>query len=65
MGRPLDHRNLNDDVPEFAKTAPTAENVALWIWRRLAARLEREKWPCRLARVQLTPLPGFAVAIEK
>ena len=36
---PLDHRNLNRDVPEFSATPPTAENVALWIWRRVASRV--------------------------
>jgi 6-pyruvoyltetrahydropterin/6-carboxytetrahydropterin synthase len=37
--RPLDHRNLNADVPEFAATAPTSENLALAIRTRL-----RKKW---------------------
>ncbi len=60
---PLDHRNLNRDVPEFAAAPPTAENVAAWIWGKLAARIEREGWPCRLARLRLTLEPGFAVEI--
>src|SRR5215471_9742403 len=41
VDRPLDHRNLNRDVPEFAETPPTAENLAVWIWNRVAARIER------------------------
>ena len=61
---PLDHRNLNRDVPDFASVPPTAENVAAWIWRKLSARIERERWPCRLARLRLTLEPGFAVEIE-
>jgi 6-pyruvoyltetrahydropterin/6-carboxytetrahydropterin synthase len=65
VDRPLDHKNLNEDVPEFASTAPTAENVALWIWKRVDERLVREKWPCRLAALRLTPTPGFAVTIER
>lgn len=38
---PLDHRHLNHDVPEFAfgETIPTAEAIAVWVWRRLAPRL--------------------------
>ncbi len=62
---PLDHRNLNRDVPEFAAVPPTAENLAAWIWTRLTARIEREGWPCRLARLRLTLEPGFAVEIER
>ncbi len=62
---PLDHRNLNRDVPEFANVPPTAENLAAWIWRRVAARIEREGWPCRLASLRLRPTPDFAVEIER
>lgn len=38
---PLDHRHLNLDVPEFAygKVVPTAEALAVWVWRRLEPRL--------------------------
>jgi 6-pyruvoyltetrahydropterin/6-carboxytetrahydropterin synthase len=61
---PLDHRNLNRDVPGFDSLPPTAENVALWIWRRLSARIEREGWPCRLAHLRLRLTPDFAVEIE-
>lgn len=30
-----DHRHLNHEVPEFAKTIPTTENIAVAIWKRL------------------------------
>lgn len=33
--RPFDHRNLNEDVPEFAAVVPTTENLALEIQQRL------------------------------
>jgi len=33
---PLDHRFLNHEVPPFDQVIPTAENIALEIWRRLA-----------------------------
>jgi 6-pyruvoyltetrahydropterin/6-carboxytetrahydropterin synthase len=65
VDRPLDHRNLNRDVPEFAKTPPTAENLAVWIWKRVGARIEREKWPCRIIHLRLTLTPGFSVEIEE
>lgn len=62
---PLDHKNLNRDVPGFDGVPPTAENVAAWIWRRVSARIEREGWPCRLAHVRLVLTPDFAVEIEQ
>lgn len=61
VDRPLDHRHLNFEIPEFADTVPTAENLASWIWRRVEARLAREGWPCRLAALTLTVTPTFAV----
>ena len=64
VDRPLDHRQLNRDVPEFASTPPTAENVAAWIWKRVGARIEREKWPCRMVHLRLRLTPHFAVEIE-
>ena len=64
VDRPLDHRNLNRDVPDFAATPPTAENVAVWIWKRVAARIAREGWPCRLVHLRLRLTPEFAVEIE-
>src|SRR5271156_2778277 len=30
-----DHRHLNLEVPEFATTIPTTENIAIAIWNRL------------------------------
>lgn len=35
--RPLEHRHLNHDIPEFATQVPTTENIALWLWRRAHA----------------------------
>ena len=64
VDRPLDHRNLNLDVPDFRETVPTFENLARWIWDRIARRLDREKWPCRLSRMKLSPGPDLAIAIE-
>jgi 6-pyruvoyl-tetrahydropterin synthase len=51
-------------VPEFARLPPTAENLAAWIWERVAARIAREAWPCRLVHLRLRLTPGFAVEIE-
>lgn len=64
VDRPLDHRNLNRDVPEFTTVPPTAENLAAWIWERVSGRIEREGWPCRLAHLRLRLTPDFAVEIE-
>ena len=60
---PLDHRNLNRDVPDFTDRPPTAENLALWIWKRLSERIGREGWPCRLVFLRLSLTPDFAVEL--
>ncbi|MEG9328104.1 6-carboxytetrahydropterin synthase [Salinimicrobium catena] len=43
---PFDHKNLNLEVPEFKELNPTAENIAVVIWRKLrhelAAHLDLE-----------------------
>jgi 6-pyruvoyltetrahydropterin/6-carboxytetrahydropterin synthase len=37
---PLDHQHLNHAVAEFAAgTVPTCENIAIWLWPRIARRL--------------------------
>lgn len=63
VDRPLDHRHLNHEVPGFAETVPTAENLARWIWDRVAARLARDGWPCTLAALTLTVTPTFSVEL--
>lgn len=50
--RELDHKHLNHDVPFLEGIIPTAENVAIAIWERLAARLEDHPG-CRLHRIRL------------
>lgn len=49
--RPLDHRHLNHDVPEFGSggLVPSTENIARYIWKRLEPRIVG----ARLARVRL------------
>jgi len=48
----LDHRNLNLDVPEFRDLNPTAENIAVVIWRKLEGKL-----PGTLRRIVLWETP--------
>ena len=48
---PMDHRFLNYEVKPFDTVVPTAENVAIEIWRRLDGRLKAT--PARLHRVRL------------
>lgn len=48
---PMDHRFLNYEVPPFDKVIPTAENVAIEIWRRLSPALTLPH--CRLYMVRL------------
>ncbi len=44
-----DHRHLNLEVPEFARTIPTTENIAIAIWRRLDGKIPH----ARLHRVRV------------
>lgn len=36
----FDHRNLNEDIPEFQQLNPTAENIAMIIWNKLRNRID-------------------------
>ena len=65
VDRPLDHRNLNLDVPGFEKTPPTFENLAVWIWTRVSDRIRKERWPCRISRLRLSPTPDITIEIEE
>ena len=38
----FDHKNLNLDVPYFKELNPTAENIALVIWRILRQQLDEK-----------------------
>jgi 6-pyruvoyltetrahydropterin/6-carboxytetrahydropterin synthase len=48
---PMDHRFLNYEVPPFDKVVPTAENVAMEIWKRLAPFFAASR--ARLSNVRL------------
>ncbi len=37
---PLDHKNLNVEVPEFQNLNPTVENIAIVIWNKLRKRVD-------------------------
>jgi 6-pyruvoyltetrahydropterin/6-carboxytetrahydropterin synthase len=45
---PFDHRFLNHEVPPFDRVIPTAENVAIEIWRRIAPALSGKLHNVRL-----------------
>ena len=38
----LDHKNLNLDVPEFAKLNPTAENIVIVIYNILREKINKD-----------------------
>jgi len=42
----VDHKNLNIDVPYFAKVQPTVENLAVFAWDRLEGRFENAELHC-------------------
>ena len=50
-----DHRFLNHEVPPFDRIVPTAENIAIDVWQRLAAHLTKEHGRLHAVRVFETP----------
>jgi len=42
----LDHKNLNVDVAEFAKTIPTVENIAAFAWSRFVGKFGEATLAC-------------------
>jgi len=53
----LDHRHLNEELPEWRARVPTTENLAIDIWQRLAPRLDRKQ--ARLYRVRVYESPDL------
>lgn len=39
----MDHRHLNEEVPEFRDRIPTTENLAIAIWNRLVDKVRGAK----------------------
>ncbi len=42
----VDHKNLNADMPYFAKTIPTVENIAAFAWEKLAGNFGKAELHC-------------------
>ena len=55
----LDHRFLNKEIPEFVKTIPTTENLAIVIWQRLVPKLKA----AALHRVRVYETPDLFVDV--
>jgi 6-pyruvoyltetrahydropterin/6-carboxytetrahydropterin synthase len=55
----MDHQNLND-LPDFRERNATAENVAAFIYARLAPKIETTN--VRLARVTVKESPKYAAS---
>ncbi|MBI4166358.1 MAG: 6-carboxytetrahydropterin synthase [Acidobacteria bacterium] len=53
----MDHRFLNKEVPAFATTIPTTENIAIEIWKLIAPKLRIGK----LHRIRLYETPDLFV----
>jgi 6-pyruvoyltetrahydropterin/6-carboxytetrahydropterin synthase len=53
-----DHRHLNLEVPEFAQTIPTTENIAIAVWKRLEPALAMAGG-ARLNRVRVYETPDI------
>lgn len=59
---PMDHRHLNFEVAPFDRVTPTAENLAVEIWRRLAPRFGEGR--ARLRNVRLYETEDLFVDYE-
>jgi len=42
----VDHKNLNVDVAEFGKVNPTVENIAVFVWEKLAGKFSQAELSC-------------------
>ncbi|MBL4587022.1 MAG: 6-carboxytetrahydropterin synthase [Flavobacteriales bacterium] len=42
VSEPFDHRNLNLDTEEFKELNPTAENIAVVIWKKLRPHIKSD-----------------------
>ena len=60
VGSTLDHKNLNLDVPWFAERIPSAENLVVYCWERLAPKIPSG----RLIRLVLWETPRNSVIYE-
>jgi 6-pyruvoyltetrahydropterin/6-carboxytetrahydropterin synthase len=60
---PMDHRFLNYEVEPFDKVVPTAENIAIEIWKRLDRRLTSET--AKLHRVRLYETANLYVDVDR
>ena len=58
---PLDHKNLNLDVPDFAdgKLVPTSENIATWIFARMQRAVAAFSATAKVIRVRVHEGPGL------
>ncbi len=54
----LDHAYINELIPQ-----PSAENIALWIWRELEGRVEREN--CSLYEVHVWETETSRVTLRR
>ena len=37
----FDHKNLNEEVPEFKTLNPTSENIVVVIWNKLRSKIDK------------------------
>lgn len=63
---PLDHKNLNLDVPDFAegKLVPTSENIAAWILERMQRAVAAFSASARVTKVRVHEGPGLWAEVE-
>ena len=56
----LDHRTLNDII-----SFPSAENIALYIFAKFEAELDRKMLPARVHRVEVFETEKYSAVVER
>jgi 6-pyruvoyltetrahydropterin/6-carboxytetrahydropterin synthase len=54
----LDHSYINDIIPQ-----PTAENIAVWVWKQIAEEVEKDS--CILWEVEIWETPRNGVVLSR
>lgn len=55
----LDYKNINE-IPPFDKENPSAENIARWLYKQLAASLDKQH--ARVKKVEVYEMPDCGAA---
>jgi 6-pyruvoyltetrahydropterin/6-carboxytetrahydropterin synthase len=61
----LDHQHLNFVIPEFQIQIPTTENISLWIWKKMEAKLKHQVPAAKIRYLRLFENPEIWVELSE